>query len=286
MISEVIKNLSNMLSDEDVVRKSDITLGVSNILKVCESELKPSLDQLSVYLKTASRDINVSKLGIRVRDNKELASLLEDDFNILYDGLVELKALVEDELPKMMTLSAMTVKQSAVIELSNHLNSLVSFTGSIYVFVVYRLNNEVVIYKKKEEEIIRRSSAYNRMMKIYRGKGLTKKITEIKGLSNAEIVDDPVVMRELVTNNDLKFNLPTNGFNGSPLFAIGKWWTEFQLRRADVAKDEKRIVELKLMELRSRDTSGNVDTNISSQIEYYENKLKMLEKKINDLEEV
>jgi len=286
MITEAIKNLTKMFSDDDVIRKSELMLGLTNLEKILSNEIYPNLLQLVDYLNSSTKKVDAKKLNLNVRDNKELGKLLMSDYDLVLAGILKFSSLAEDELPKMMTLDTMTIKQSAIIEMANHFDSMISYMSSLMLHITYSLNNETAVYKKKDEGIVTMSRAYSRMMNQYRGKGLLNAIKDMAKLSNVEISDDPATMRELSSANDLKFKLPVSGFNGSLLYSLGKWWVEFQLKRADAARDEKRLIELKLMELRARDNGGNVPTELSSQIAFFENKLRLLEKKIEDLEEV
>jgi hypothetical protein len=81
-------------------------------------------------------------------------------------------------------------------------------------------------------------------------------------------------------NTVLKDRIGTVGFVGNPIFHIRIFLTDLEVNRLERLKDEKRLLELKIAELKAKQ-DGSDDPKIRQQIAYYENKLKRIDEKID-----
>ena len=63
------------------------------------------------------------------------------------------------------------------------------------------------------------------------------------------------------------------------------WLIDRDIAKLEALKDKKRLIELRIMELKIEEKSGE-DGDLSKQIEYYEDKLANIEYKIEKLEEI
>ena len=71
-------------------------------------------------------------------------------------------------------------------------------------------------------------------------------------------------------------------FIGNPIYHIRLFLVDLEMLRLERLKNRRKLVELKLLELRNKDAS---DPKIKKQIEYYEQKLEALDRKINRIME-
>jgi len=74
----------------------------------------------------------------------------------------------------------------------------------------------------------------------------------------------------------------TKNFIGNPIYHLHLFIVDIQVLRLERLKDEKSLLELRILELRQEDTDGK----LKQQIAYYENKLNKLDMKIRRLSEV
>ena len=71
-------------------------------------------------------------------------------------------------------------------------------------------------------------------------------------------------------------------FIGNPIYHLRLFLVDLEMLRLERLKNRRKLVELKLLELRSKDPN---DPKIKKQIEYYEKKLETLDRKINRIME-
>jgi hypothetical protein len=74
----------------------------------------------------------------------------------------------------------------------------------------------------------------------------------------------------------------TKNFIGNPIYHLRLFLIDLDSLRLERLKDEKSLLELRILELKSSDTDGK----LKKQISYYENKLNKLDMKIRKLSEI
>jgi hypothetical protein len=83
------------------------------------------------------------------------------------------------------------------------------------------------------------------------------------------------------TDVDVKDN-----FVGNPIYHLRKFLVELELAKLERLKDKKRLLELKLLELKNELNNKPNDPKLQKQIEYYENKINQVDEKINAIMDV
>ena len=81
-----------------------------------------------------------------------------------------------------------------------------------------------------------------------------------------------------VVNDD---SIGTTNFTGNPIYHFRKFLVDLELKKLESLKDRKRLIELKLTELKQKQQGNPDDPKLKKQIEYYENKLEQIEHKID-----
>lgn len=71
------------------------------------------------------------------------------------------------------------------------------------------------------------------------------------------------------------------GFIYNPLYHLRLLIVDIEMMRLDAHKEQRRLLELRILELRSKMNGTAVDAKIKKSIEFYENKLNKLDLKIN-----
>ena len=81
-------------------------------------------------------------------------------------------------------------------------------------------------------------------------------------------------------NQQSKALIGASGFIGNPIYHIRLFLTDLEINKYKSLEDEKRLLELKLAELKAKQ-QGTDDPKLKQQIEFYENEIKKTEDKIN-----
>jgi len=287
---DFLKTYWDKLTGNDVIRSSDIIMALEQTFASFESNSGEVLNQMTVLL-NESKDTktysNVAKeIGYNTSTSRRLLEQLEDEYDVIMNSISDLIKVSKKELPKMITVKTMTVKQSAIITLSEKLNMLAMTYPRFLLYILYKASGEKkMIYKVGYKEVIELSNAYHyEMMRLMRDNKTIFK--DLPNLSDTLLSASPSEVRHMASSVDNAFPMGDNKFVTTWIYNVGKWWVETQILKLEQAKDEKRLIELKLLELREREETGNVSTSISKQIEYYEDKLSRLNKKIKDLSDV
>jgi len=286
---DFLKTYWDKLTGNDVIRASDVIMGLEQKLASFEGNAGEVMKQLTVLL-TEFKDnksySNAAKeIGYNTGSATALLTKLEDEYYVIVNSLESMIKVANSELPKMMTVKTMTIKQSAILSLAEKLNMLSMAFPSFILFILYRsTGDKKMMYKSGYADVISINGAYHyEMLRLTKdGKTIFK---DLPNLSDTLMSGSPVEVRHMASAVDNNFPMGENKFITTWIYNVGKWWVEGQIETLEKAKDERRLVELKLLELRERETTGNVSANISQQIEYYEDKLARLNKKIKMMSE-
>jgi len=75
-------------------------------------------------------------------------------------------------------------------------------------------------------------------------------------------------------------------FIGNPIYHLRLLLVDLEMLKLETLKERKRILDLKLLELKQKETTGKHDPKIQKQIEYYEGKLEKTNLKIEKIMEI
>lgn len=91
-------------------------------------------------------------------------------------------------------------------------------------------------------------------------------------------------MRAKMTKNNYEARelIGSSGFIGNPIYHIRLFLTDLEVNQYKKLEDEKRLLELKVAELKAKQ-QGNEDPDLQKQIEYYEQEIKKTEDKIDTI---
>ena len=198
------------------------------------------------------------------------------------DNIPDLQDAIESVLPEYITDTTTTAKMTGVLGTVSNFNSMTMFLMDLNLYILYKATDENMYYKKKSDDIKLMVPTFASNYRRYAGE-IKDTIKSIDKLSDAEI-GDPDSFHMSASRNDSNFNLPTNGFIGNPIYYIRLWMVDIDLNKLDILRDKKKLVELKLLDLKAT-SEGKPNPKIQKQIEYYEDKLAGLERKIATLQE-
>ena len=75
-------------------------------------------------------------------------------------------------------------------------------------------------------------------------------------------------------------------FIGNPIYHLRILLVDLQMLRLETLKERKRILELKVLELKQKETTGKVDPKLKQQIQYYEEKIQKVNMKIDKIMDI
>ena len=269
----------NVLTELDVIKKSlndDVIPSMELLVreidgKNIDNETKKELEYLMDLMK-------FSKNKGQKAFMEELLSFLKE----INSNIDSLENIIGSEVPDYITDKTMTARVAAILGTVSNFSSIMLFTEDLILYIVYKLSGDSMYYKMKEKSIRIMLPDYARLYDKYRG-NIRNTLKDINKLSDTEIGNVDTFFMS-ASKNDKKFNLPTNGFIGNPIYYFRMWLIELEVSRYEYLKDKKKLIELKLMDIQMRNNS-NPDPKLQKQIEYYEEKLAKIEYKISKTEE-
>lgn len=284
-------------------------------LKSLQSKLFPSNAEKKQYLHLLE-DIEeniedyVITMGNTLKDNliqddlsddsKKFISLLssvmklkkKDEVEFLLDALIsfgkeiqlalpDLRAITETELSNFMTDKSLTVRESATIATLNNVWTMLIYISDIYLYIIYYETGKDLVKGKKKEIIdgtIYFAELYTTYVNFFK-----KHVLDLKKLSDNKVGDDAVDLKHAMSNMDKKFKLPVNNFTYNPIYHFRLWITDLRIKQYDSLKEKKRLLDLKIHELRLDQHNKN-DSSLDKQIDYHENRLQKIEASIKEFE--
>lgn len=298
MLNEIMVNYHKMFPKSGILDKSDILKNLDNTFASLTESVIPTLEKVI----EDARDLNI------IKANKNLTTILKNcglNFSDNRDGLIKLKTvlvniskgqtnlfkLLDSILTDKLTDKTLTVKQAAGLKILDDITAITLFVPDFVYFVLTNNGtdeNSELFNKKKVKEVILNTYEFNKLIDAYKDK-FTNTIDDVYKVSDAEIYisDGKLSMLQSIISKAKQIKLPlTSGFVGNPLYLIRMWSVDRGVKKYEANKDKKRLVELKLAELRAKEAGGEAGTvKLQEQISYYENRLSDLEYKIRRFEE-
>ncbi|RKY55557.1 MAG: hypothetical protein DRP93_03115 [Candidatus Neomarinimicrobiota bacterium] len=191
-----------------------------------------------------------------------------------------LRSLIDD-IPKHMTDKTMSLKTATVLEIVNDLNTIGSFLTDITLSVTFALSGQDYFNSKRLSKFTK-SKYYFKILFLEYKNNLASKLKEVTQLSEMEVKN---MTSGDMTKEDKNFTLPMNGFVGNPIYHIRKGWVDLEIWRINRLKVKKQLFEAKMIELRTRESKGEIK-DASKQVDYYQKQVETIEYKIDKLSKV
>lgn len=280
-----VKSLFHTIKKEDVVKTLDFVF--NNISQDVLPTLTDVIENADIKLIENSKILkNLSTFAdMRAKNNKEFLVKLKAIFEDFSSNYKLFATTVDNELNDIVTNSATTPKDSAILKIINDIGAMNIFIlDLLYIIIMDKENSVLPSIKVKTVEA--NIPDFAQSLKFY-SKDFEKIIKDIPKLSDTimNINDGKESMLSGVLQHiGLLTLLPqTNGFINNPIYHIRMWMVDREVAKYESLKDRKKMIELRLLELKLED-KGESDAALQKQIQYYEEKINKLEYEIAKLE--
>ena len=274
-----------------VAKRDDIIESVKVLMDSLNDQILPVLNNIidgdkDSYMENSSTLTNMRLMvNIKTNTNMELVKKIR---NLLKDMLASEKDLINvinQHVPEYVTNKTGSLRQLAILRVSeDYANTIMYILDFLY--LTMNDNSDGMISKFKNKLIRNGISSFISFINVYYGNvnKIIKKLSKIDDtILNMKDVD--VTVLESILTKGSHINFPTDkGYIGNPIVSFRLWMVDREINKIELLKDKKKLLEVRLLELRALDNNEPTDT-IKGQIEYYEEKVSSLEYKITELEE-
>jgi len=289
MVNELISYIGSM---HHTVKKEDVVKSNTNVFNNIHNDVIPMLDQViansdlikikdSKIVKTL---INTTKL--KARTSKEFFIKLKAMFVNIDKQHKTMETLLDKDLNTFITNNAAQGRDVTILKVVQDLGAMSQYVMDLSYYIL-AIGQETDFPKNKFKTVQADIGEFGIMVKIY-STNFDKMLKDINKVSTniVHINDGKVSMLEkLFSTSGKTVSLPmASNFINNPIYHIRMWLVDDEIDKYESLKDKKRLIELKLMELKL-DESGEHDSKLTSQIAYYENKLSKMEYDIQDIED-
>lgn len=274
------------------VKREDVTTALDHIINNINDDVIPSLDQmiknsdLTVVRESRLVRTLVTSTNLKAKNGKEFYIRLKAMFVNIVKNNKHLSKIVSKELSEFVTDNSAKAKDVTILKVVQDIGAMSQYIMDIN-YVILLDNGETDLPKLKLKTVRLHIGEFIKLVNTY-NRDFDKTITKLGKVSSAIIdMDDGKysMLDKLITSTGVNVNLPTaSGFIGNPVYHIRMWFVDREVDKYESLKDKKRLIELKLSELKLSESNEH-DSSISGQIEYYENKLTKIEEDIRDIEE-
>lgn len=256
--NDVIPALTAVIDSNDIKVIIDSSI-LNNIGNMCDIKHKNNIDVL----------VKIKQLFVSISDNRK-----------------ELYNLVNVELNDIVTDKTITAKDGAILKVISDIASINIYVLDL-VYLVLIDNSDTDLPKIRLKRIRDTMPSFVGMYKVY-SEDFSKLLENISKISNTVIdINDgnSSMTNMLLAKTGKRVTLPgASGFINNPIYHVRLWFVDREVKKYESLKEKKRLIELKLMELKLEQTN-TYDQTLRKQVEYYENKLSTIEYKIEKIEQ-
>jgi len=295
MINELITYIGSM---GNITKKTEILEGLGNTTTNINRSIIPVLDKSIDFFKKNEVPIDKLKLTRNMNEYGKLYVInvstmlivIRNIFKDIVKNESKLVRLVDDNLEGLISKTNLTVRETAILKVIEDISDMSLYTYD-YVYLLINRHPDIVVdgeniylSKPKINEIYRNLYTYAMMVKTYND--FTKTVSDLGKVADIKIQENS--NRSLLKNISSKLgksmSLPLNGFVGNIIYHWGMFMVDREVKKYESLKDKQKLIELKLLELQSKN-NGSENPRLTKQIEYYEEKLKSVEYKIREVED-
>lgn len=282
------ENLLKYLKDADqhTLVKDDILKSIDNIFTMLREEVIPTLkvtidsgeDKIlnnSVYLKKIKSGLS----SIRCKDGKDFLIKLSEFLVEIEKSESKLVSIANKSLEDIVADVAMTPKAATIIRLVNDIGFMCFYTMDLVYFSITSEKESdfpKIKYSKFENDL----PVFIEALNIYAEDYTVKVINTLDQVSTTEFnINDGNILtylQSIVFKTGKVVKLPS-GFTNNPFYHVRMWLVDREVAKYESLKDRKKMVELRLLELKTKANNEGDDESLRKQITYYENKISGIE---------
>lgn len=298
----MIQKLINWLSSApNTIKKKDILETINGMMLSINNDTIPSLNTM---ISSNDPAINNSKaltamhrlVKIKVKDNVDLLNKIAIIVSNIRKEQSNLIKIVDDNIHEYVTDKTITAKQGLILRLVSDTDTFINYTSSLlYYVLIENAKEDSALPNKSLAELDNGLSTYaNRLNVFMNYSAYIKEINKVDDSINLDThtaKNTAVADRLINKSSDALVNMPNivnmpnkDGYTGSMIYGIRKWIADVQIKKYEATKHRRKLIEIKLMELKAIRDNKPSDA-ITKQVTYYENKLAKLEYDIKEFEE-
>lgn len=287
---ESIRQLFNDL-DSGNLKKGNVTQTLDYTLDNIRNNIIPILDSMTAnkILTILKANPRLSKFGkdceFKGSNPYSILEELKKFFNRVLNESGKLQDSINRYLSATMSSKAVTARDGAILRIVSDLSSISLYTlDFLHLSLVGNGKNNFP--KAHIQSVDSGYVPYCSLIRHY-NKELEKNIAGLKevSLENINFTGDDSVLDTFFKNTGKSINLPVTGFVGNPLYHFRMWIADREHQKYEKNKEEKRLLELRLLALQAEKDKDGVDLNkLNKQIEYYEDTISNIEFKISQYE--
>jgi len=273
-----------------VVTKEEVRSGAELLLTSVQHDIIPAI-KTSLKSKEFFQSPNTHILS-NVGESLRLSSDKPEDtlkallkfFEEVSSEAATITELVDTQMSDKMFLSMATAQELTIMRLVSDLSSVSLYMLDMLYYVT--LTEDTAYPKIKLIELKSGISNFTSIVRVYI-KDFSHYVKSLNKVAKSPIEERAPrsMVDKFLAAHGVFVNMPTtNGFTNNPIYHIRIWLVDRDVRKYEALKDKKKLLELKLLNLKM-EKSGHHDGKTKKQIEYYEEKVAGIEKDIKDTEE-
>ena len=285
---ETVRGMNHTVSRDAVLEQLD------NNLTAINADVIPGLTSIKAFFKETDADLKdyplLSSLDrmakLKSKDAADLVSKLIKLYGSFSSSGSLLRSTMLDELPEVLTMNVITARQSALLQVNKDMASMTLYVLDLMLFATQNSESSIKMLKIKENAIKANLQPYSSAVKAYHGhvSKIVKDIPKVASVVMSGDSDKTSMLEGVVKKQGKLIDFATSGFVGNPIYHIRTYFIDREVAKYNVLKDKKKILELKILDLKVKRT-GEVDPQLERQIEYYEEKLDKTEYTIRKIED-
>lgn len=283
-LKQLINNMHHTFTKDDVIKTTEqIFANLNNeVIPTLETLINSDVKKLQ---ESGLLKLVITQSGIRAKDNRDGLVKIKGAFVVVNKEYNNVIKLLNNELNDNITDKSITAKEAAILKMINDIGALSAYMFDL-MYLVLLGTDETSYPKIKLTKIKENLGTFTEAFKVYNN-NYPKLIKTLGKVSNEtiNINDGKDSHYDLLLSKTGKLvNLPiAKGFVGNPIYHVRMWLLDRDIKKYESQKDKKRLIELKLTELKLEE-SHQSNEKLKKQIAYYEDKLSDIEYDIEQFE--
>lgn len=277
-----------------VIKKDDVLKVLGFIFNSIGNDILPTFELLIANkdLKKLEKNQLLETLEkackLKAKNNADAILKLKASFDNFLKNQKALESLVTKELSDVLTDRALVAKDAAIVRVINDIGSMTLYILSFLDMILLDESNTNYSkgrMKKVKEGIVDFSETYVIYGDLKEFERLLKELPYVPD-STIDVTanNDVAMLNVILSKTGSELHLPKAlGFINNPIYHVRMWLVDKEIKKYESLKDSKKLIELRIRELRLEE-AGSGDPKLRQHIEYYEEKLASVEYDIAKIE--